>query len=160
MQQTAERSSDVQPEYTERQARDLRQPRLPAPLATSAVQGVCVRARGAMAASPPADLLAFYRCRVGAFEDEREELLQRIAACSVGASEAHSLRCEAQKRAEEVRDLQVCSRGALMRRLALGAVGSCAERPKELSASRGAVSSWVGHPLLPTTHESAAARAH
>jgi coiled-coil domain-containing protein 77 len=52
------------------------------------------------------EVLAYYRQRISAFETERDDLLKRIAVCSTTASESHSLRCEAQKRAEEVRDLQ------------------------------------------------------
>jgi hypothetical protein len=40
------------------------------------------------------------------FESERADLLRRISSCSASASESHSLRCAAQKRAEEVRELQ------------------------------------------------------
>lgn len=44
--------------------------------------------------------------RADEFETERADLLRRITACSSSASESHSLRCAAQKRSEEVRELQ------------------------------------------------------
>ena len=40
------------------------------------------------------------------FDAERADLLRRISGCSASASESHTLRCTAQKRAEEVRELQ------------------------------------------------------
>lgn len=40
------------------------------------------------------------------FEAERSDLLRRISSCSASASESHGLRCAAQKRADEVRELQ------------------------------------------------------
>lgn len=46
------------------------------------------------------------RCVADSFEAERDDLLKRIAVCQSSASESHTLRCESQKRAEEVRELQ------------------------------------------------------
>ena len=40
------------------------------------------------------------------FENERADLLRRITTCSASAAECHTLRTAAQKRAEEVRELQ------------------------------------------------------
>lgn len=37
---------------------------------------------------------------------ERQDLLDRISCCQASAAECHSLRCEVQKRTEEVRELQ------------------------------------------------------
>lgn len=42
----------------------------------------------------------------GEFEAERADLLRRVMTCSAPASECHTLRTAAQKRAEEVRELQ------------------------------------------------------
>lgn len=56
--------------------------------------------------STSADLVAYYKNRVDGFEIERDELLERMSVCSTSAAETHTLRCEVQKRAEEVRELQ------------------------------------------------------
>lgn len=40
------------------------------------------------------------------FDVERQDLLDRISCCQASAAESHSLRCEVQKRSEEVRELQ------------------------------------------------------
>lgn len=55
---------------------------------------------------PTAELCAFYRARIAAFESERENLLDRLRACNPAREESHRTNWELAKRVEEVKDLQ------------------------------------------------------
>eukprot|EP00892_Ulva_mutabilis_P005163 jgi/Ulvmu1/3018/UM015_0058.1 len=55
---------------------------------------------------PSQELLGYYKSRIDEFDVERQDLLGRISLCQASAAECHSLRCEVQKRTEEVRELQ------------------------------------------------------